>query len=80
MFDFNTNNFQEGSRIISSKGKTFYTVLDCFVPCFETPCSQYLNSNLWLRVESSDEGVFAQPIQWFNAIISANYGMIVKNT
>ena len=77
IFDFNTNNLQEGSKIISSEGRIVYTVISSFVPCFETPCSQYLNSNLCFLVESSDEGIFSQPIQWLNAIINVNKDMYV---
>lgn len=79
MFDFNSHNLQTGSKIVSSKGTIIYTVLNAFVPPFETPSSEYLNCELWLRVQSIDESVFTQPIQWFNAVIGANEGMTVNN-
>lgn len=78
MFDFNTHGLQTGSSIVSgTSGQVVYKVLKTLTPEWETPCSDYLNSALWVQVEESTGEQFAQPVQWFNAVIAANEGMTV---
>lgn len=78
MFDFNSNNLQQGSVIISASGEVVYSVCSTGTPSWETPSNEYLNDGLWVTVFSiSGEQPFSQPVQWFNAVIGNNNGMHV---
>ena len=76
-FDFNCHNLQQGSRIVNALGRTLYTVVKAITPTWETPSSYYLNDCLWVQVIDNDGKEWAQPVQWFNAVIGANNGMRV---
>ena len=77
-FDFNCHNLVEGSKIISSKGNVLYTVTKALVPEWETPDPRYKNDGLWIQVLDHEGQQWAQPVQWFNAVIGANDGMLVQ--
>ena len=77
-FDFNCHSLSVGSKIISSKGNVLYTVTKACVPEWETPDPSYKNDGLWIQVLDSEGQQWAQPVQWFNAVIGANDGMHVQ--
>lgn len=78
MFDFNAHQLSKGSRIVSgTSGNVLYTVVNTLVPAWETPCKDYLNDGLWVQVIDNEGQEWAQPVQWFNAVIGANEGMHV---
>ena len=77
-FDFNCHNFVPGSKIISSSGRIIYTVTKTCIPEWETPDPRYKNDGLWIQVLDYDGQEWAQPVQWFNAVIGANDGMSVQ--
>lgn len=77
-FDFNCHSLSVGSKIISSKGNVLYTVTKACVPEWETTDPRYENDGLWIQVLDSEGQQWAQPVQWFNAVIAANDGMHVQ--
>ena len=77
-FDFNCHNLVEGSKIIDSNGRTIYTVTKALVPSWENPVPEYKNEGLWIQVIDTEGQEWAQPVQWFNAVIGANDGMLVQ--
>ena len=77
-FDFNSHNLAAGSKIINSKGRVIYTVTKALTPEWETPDSRYENDCLWVQVIDNEGKEWAQPVQWFNAVIGANDGMHVQ--
>lgn len=76
-FDFNSHQLRKGSQIVNAKGRTVYTVVKALTPAWETPCNDYLNDALWVQVVDNEGQEWAQPVQWFNAVIGANEGMHV---
>lgn len=77
-FDFNCHNLQPGSKIINSSGRVIYTVTKALVPSWENPVPEYKNEGLWVQVIDTEGKEWAQPVQWFNAVIGANEGMYVQ--
>ena len=77
-FDFNCHSLSVGSKIISSKGNVLYTVTKVLTPFWETPDPRYKNDGLWIQVLDHEGQQWAQPVQWFNAVISANDEMLVQ--
>ena len=77
-FDFNCHNLAPGSKIISSSGRIIYTVTKACVPPWENPVPEYKNEGLWIQVIDTEGKEWAQPVQWFNAVIGANDGMYVQ--
>lgn len=76
-FNFNTHQLAAGSRIVNAHGRTLYTVVKALTPAWETPDSNYENDCLWVQVIDNEGQEWAQPVQWFNAVIGANEGMHV---
>lgn len=77
-FDFNCHNLEPGSKIVSSSGRVVYEVTKTAIPSWETPDPRYKNDGLWIQVIDNDGQEWAQPVQWFNAVIGANEGMTVQ--